>query len=143
MRHLMREMTRPFGDFFALGPPAFAGIPPLEIQERDGHMVVRVELPGVRKEDVKVRVLDDALVIEGERRNEREVNRREGFYESEFSYGRFSRRIQLPGRVDPGRVKAKFQNGVLEIEVHVETPSGRDVPIEGDREMAEAGGRHR
>src|SRR5437764_7355386 len=60
MRTMMREMMRPFGELFQ-GSSAMMGIPPVEIFDRDGRMVVRVDLPGVDREDVKVRVVDDAL----------------------------------------------------------------------------------
>jgi len=144
MRQMMREMARPFGDFFGHGSSSM-GTPPVEVFERNDRLVVRADLPGMRREDVKVRVVDDALIIEGERRSERErdPSRREGYYESEFTYGRFSRRIVLPGRIDAHRVRARFENGVLEVEVRCETPASRDVPIEVDREVAGTGERGR
>jgi HSP20 family molecular chaperone IbpA len=130
---MMRQlMGRPFGEwpFSSMQGQPMSRWPPVEMYDQDGHFVVKVELPGLSKEDVKVRVLEDTLIIEGERRSEVEKTEREGFYESEFSYGRFSRKIPLPGNVEPDQVKAKFQNGVLEVSVNVKTPTGREVPIE-------------
>jgi len=135
------EMMR---HFFGHGSSR-TGTPPVEIFERDDRLVVRADLPGIRREDVKVRVVHDALIIEGERRSEREraPDRRGGYYESELTYGRFSRKIVLPGRIDAHRVRARFENGVLEVEVRCETPAAREVPIEVDREVASTGERDR
>jgi len=146
MRTMMREMMRPFGDLLGQGSSSSMGIPPVEIFEHEGRMVVRADLPGMTRDDVKVRVVNDTLVLEGERRNDpvsREPNRRQGHYESEIRYGRFTRQIVLPGRIDPAQVRARFQHGVLEVEVSVDTPRAREVPIETERDTAASGGRSR
>jgi HSP20 family protein len=88
--------------------------PEIEVFEREGQFVVRADLPGLNKEDVRVDVTDNALIIEGERRIEQE-ERKEGLYRSERSYGRFSRAIPLPEGVDTEGVKAQFKDGVLEV----------------------------
>jgi HSP20 family protein len=128
MRRLAREMTRAVGNWGLL-PAQWMQWPAIEVLERGGQMVVRAELPGMRKEDVRVRVMDGALFLEGERRNEQRQER-EDYYESEWSYGHFARRIPLPGPVNPDEVKARFENGVLEITLPVRTPATQDVPIE-------------
>jgi len=88
--------------------------PQLEVEERDNQLVVRLDLPGLNKEDVQISVADDVLTISGERKQERE-EKREGFYHSERSYGNFQRSIPLPDGVNPDQVKANFRNGVLEV----------------------------
>src|SRR5699024_7755539 len=89
--------------------------PAIETFDRDHQMVIRVELPGMRREDVRVRVVGDTLLIEGERRAEHEETR-EGMRRSEWSYGQFSRQIPLPGSdVDVDRLNARMKDGVLEI----------------------------
>ena len=88
--------------------------PPIEVLERDDRLVVRAELPGLSKDDVKVEVTDDLLTIVGERREEREETR-EGYRHSERRYGRFSRSVPLPEGVSPEDVRCTFQNGALEI----------------------------
>jgi HSP20 family molecular chaperone IbpA len=103
--------------------------PPIEVFERDHRVVIRAEMPGMRREDVKVRVEDDSLVIEGERKEDREA-RHEGRFESEWSYGRFARRVRLPAEVDPDQVTARFDNGVLEVTLNVPAASRREIPIE-------------
>jgi HSP20 family protein len=82
--------------------------------ERDGHLVVRAELPGLTKDDVHVEVTEEALTIEGERRAEHE-ERQGGFFHSERRYGTFRRHIPLPEGVNAGQVTATFKDGILEI----------------------------
>jgi HSP20 family protein len=88
--------------------------PEIEVFERGGQLVVRADLPGLTKDDVKVDVRADSLIIQGERRQEREENE-EGFYRSERSYGSFYRSIPLPEGVEDDDVKASFRDGVLEV----------------------------
>ncbi len=86
--------------------------PQIEMYEREGKLVVRADLPGLNKEDVKVEVNDNVLTIEGERRQERK-DEKGGW--SERSYGNFFRCITLPEGVNAENANAKFNNGVLEI----------------------------
>ncbi|HET9940570.1 MAG TPA: Hsp20/alpha crystallin family protein [Candidatus Eisenbacteria bacterium] len=133
MRHFMREMSRMFEGFPGGGGGrsySTTSWPPIEMLERDGHVVVRAEMPGMRREDVRVRVEDQSLVIEGERRDDREA-RHEGYFESEWSYGRFARRVRLPDQVDPDRVKARYDNGILEVTLDLPPRARREVPIIG------------
>jgi HSP20 family protein len=146
MRRFAEEMDRFFEDF-RLGFPRLdlpwwgteageaAWSPPLEVVERGGNLVVRAELPGLTKDDVKVEVREDALAISGERRHEREEKRR-GFYRSERTYGSFYREIPLPEGVDPEQAKASFKNGVLEVTVPAppRAAKGRRIPIEAAAE---------
>jgi HSP20 family protein len=133
MRRVAEDMDRVFESFgfgrgrFAprlwsdlperFGEPELAiWAPEIEVFEQEGQYVVRVDLPGLKKEDVRVEVTDNALIVEGERRKEQE-EQREGFYRSERSYGRFSRAVPLPEGVDTENVKAEFKNGVLEVKL--------------------------
>ncbi len=87
---------------------------PIEMYETPEELVVKVELPGVKKEDVDISVRDNYLVIRAEKKEEYEENR-EQVHVSERVYGKFERVIPLPADVDVDNVKAKFENGVLEI----------------------------
>jgi len=90
--------------------------PQIEVREKDNQLLVTADLPGMKKEDVKIEVEDDVLTISGERKDERE-EKREGFYHSERSYGSFVRRIPLPEGVNAEEVKASFKDGVLEVKM--------------------------
>jgi HSP20 family protein len=79
---------------------------------------VRADLPGTREEDIRVELLDNALVIAGERRSEREEERGKVF-RSERTYGTFRRTIPLPEGADTDDATASFANGVLEVRVKV------------------------
>jgi HSP20 family protein len=111
-------------------PPALVGEagrtwqPQVEIFENDGELVVRAELPGLKKEDVKIELTDDGLTIHGERRSEHEENG-EGYYRSEFSYGSFHRRVPLPEGANPDDATAKFHDGVLEVTMSARKPVAR------------------
>lgn len=88
--------------------------PQVEVFERGDNLVVRADLPGIRKEDVDVSVEDGMLTIRGERRDERE-EKEEGFYRSERSYGQFYRAIAIPEGVNDDACDARYADGVLEV----------------------------
>jgi HSP20 family protein len=89
-------------------------LPDIEVLEKDGAMVVRVDLPGIKKEDVSIEVNDNSLVVKGERRKEMKEER-EGYYRSERSYGSFYRSIPFRDGIEANDAKATFNDGVLEI----------------------------
>jgi HSP20 family protein len=91
-----------------------AWAPEVEVFRRNNEMVVRADLPGMKKEDVSVDVTDDSITIAGERRQEYEEDRA-GLYRSERSYGSFCRVVPLPAGAIGDQAKANFKNGVLEI----------------------------
>ncbi len=123
---LLREMTSGFDRFFEAGwpqVPALRGIremagwtPGIDVFEKDGRLVTRVDLPGVKKEDVKVEVADGHLSISGERKSEAE-EKKDQYYRVERHYGSFSRSVPLPKGVKLDDVKATFAEGVLEVSV--------------------------
>jgi HSP20 family protein len=124
MQRFAEDVERMFEDFGRMWPTPFwrrvprtkatAWIPAVEILEQNGDFVVRAELPGLTKKDVKVEITDEVLTIEGERKLEKE-EKGEGFYRSERSYGTFYRAIPLPEGIEPDKAKATFTDGVLEI----------------------------
>jgi len=96
--------------------PASSGFlrPSLDISENRKGYTLRVEIPGVEKEDVKLTLEDDTLLISGEKRQEKEDNDG-GYHCVERSYGAFQRVISLPADADQDKLEAKFRNGVLTI----------------------------
>ena len=94
--------------------PLTGWAPALDVQEDKDKFTVKVEVPGLKREDIDVSLQDDALVISGERKSEKveegvEVHRQERFY------GRFQRALTLPERVAADKVKADYKDGVLTV----------------------------
>jgi HSP20 family protein len=90
--------------------------PKVDVFERDRRLVTRIDLPGMKKEDVSVEVTDAQLVVSGERKHETEETR-DSVYRKEREYGSFYRAVPLPEGVKFDDVKATFANGVLEVSV--------------------------
>jgi HSP20 family protein len=90
--------------------------PQIETFRRGDNLVIRADLPGLKKDDVKVEIEDDVLAISGERREENEEDR-DDYYRSERTYGQFYRAIPLPDGVDENKVDASFKDGVLEVTI--------------------------
>ena len=131
MRRFSEEMDRSFGHLFSHGSSnSAAWMPAIKINELDGQLQVRAELPGLKPEDVRVEVTDGALTIQGERKYEHEENKK-GVYRSERRYGQFYREIPLPEGADVEQAKAQFNNGVLEIKLPVreQVSDRREIPI--------------
>jgi len=133
MRRFSEEMDRLFGDFSVGGSfaPGFGRefgrladletptwLPQVEVFERNGKLNIRADLPGLSKDDIDVDITNDAVVIRGERQQEKEESG-EGYYRSERSYGSFYREIPLPSGVNAEEANATFRDGVLEITVPV------------------------
>jgi len=124
MRRFSEQMDRLFEDFgfgssFGREFGGLSSIPSLwspqvEAFERGNQLIVRADLPGLTKDDIDVNITDDAIVLQGERKQESEEND-EGRYRSERFYGSFYRSIPLPEGVNADEAKATFRNGVLEI----------------------------
>ena len=90
------------------------GLMAAEVKETDDEVVVRLEAPGLEPDDFDISVIDDILVVRGEKRLERE-EKRGRYHVMERAYGSFERAIQLPAAVDDSRAKARYRRGVLKI----------------------------
>jgi HSP20 family protein len=116
------ELDRMFEDWPSLRWPSFGAAidtkawPKIDVFERDNRLVTRVDLPGMKKEDVTVEVTDGHLTLSGERKHETE-EKKENVYRSEREYGSFCRVVPLPEGVKLEDVKASFADGVLEVSV--------------------------
>jgi HSP20 family protein len=111
MRHLQEEVNRAFA------VPRAAGFPAVNIWQGIDSSALTAEIPGVDPSDLDISVKEDVVTIAGERRPP-EVAEGTAWQRRERAYGRFSRAIRLPYRVDPDRVEARVADGVLEIELH-------------------------
>ena len=115
---LFEEMDRFFNGWEQAAPPTYDEkrfSPAYEIAEADEHFVLSVDLPGLKKEDIKIEVTDNVLSISGERKSEILPDNKLKVQRYEKSYGYFKRSFSLPANVDSGKVKAQYENGVLEL----------------------------
>lgn len=124
-RRLDEDMDRLFHQIWGGGRSLMRGrgadtqsmwMPQVEVCEEGGKLHVYADLPGLKKEDVKLSLEGDQLVLQGERQSSREEGQQGGsFYHSERSYGSFYRSIPLPEGVDPQTAQANFKDGVLDV----------------------------
>ncbi len=88
--------------------------PPADVIENKDSFVVRAELPGLKKEDVKVTLQNNVLILSGEKKKETE-EKNEAYHRVERSYGSFYRSFELPVAVDASNIKADFKDGILKV----------------------------
>jgi HSP20 family protein len=122
-------LPRPF--FQLAGRETLAWAPRMDAYEKDHIIVVKAELPGLKKEDVQVEVEGDDLVIRGQSKAESEV-KQEDYYRTERTFGSFYRRMQLPPGVTPEQIEANLTDGVLEVHIPVPPeakPEKKTVPV--------------
>jgi HSP20 family protein len=139
-RYVAEEMDRLFNEFGVRTHWPFVPMtakedtvwmPALEVDEKDSVFRVRIDLPGMKKEDVKVDIAEGMLTIEGERKQE-DQRKEKDYYRTERSYGRFARTITVPEGAQLDTAKASFADGVLEITMSVKTaerPTARQLVI--------------
>jgi HSP20 family protein len=104
-RHLDKELE---------GQLAF--VPALDVAEDNEAMTISAELPGLKKEDVKIKVRDGILTLSGEKKFESET-KKENYYRVERSYGNFARSFTLPTTVDADKIEATMKDGVLKVAI--------------------------
>jgi HSP20 family protein len=113
LRRMQSDMNRLFTGYSAAAARDF---PPINIWLGENSVVVTAELPGVKRDDVNISLHDEVLTLEGSRQpqlHEQDVK----WHRRERAYGNFTRTVQLPFRVDPDKVQARYSNGVLQIEL--------------------------
>lgn len=104
--------------------------PAVDVFEEKGEVVVKAELPGVKREDIGVQLVGRTMTISGERKSEERVERKD-YLRLERSYGSFSRTLSLPEGVDADQARATFKEGILEVRfprISVEG-AARQVPV--------------
>jgi HSP20 family protein len=139
MDRMRDEMDRLF-DGFGLKPltPGMSRLaaewmPAIEVERKPDLLHVRADLPGLKREDVKVEVTPEGVTLSGERRHEtKEEKKDDGFFRTERFYGSFCRFVPLPDGAEIDKATAAFKDGVLEVNVPVqaaEKPAGRTLEI--------------
>jgi HSP20 family protein len=135
LQSFQHEMNRMFNQFFQGSNGEEAGsklstwTPSVDIHETDDALVIKVELPGVSKDDVSIDVHQNTLTLRGQREHEAEV-KDEQYHRVERSYGSFQRSFTLPSTIDYEKVHATFKDGVLELHLpRLESAKPRQIAI--------------
>ena len=122
LKRMRKAIDSMFKDFFGTRfseselTEADVWTPPTDITETENEIVVTTDIPGVSREDIDLRISEDALEISAQvKREEKEEDR--GYLRQERSYKRFYRRLPMPVTVKPEEAKATCNNGVLEIRI--------------------------
>jgi HSP20 family protein len=119
LSQMQDRINRVFGDAYRRGDDDVLSrgewMPPVDIYETDNHeLVLKTELPGIKREDIDIRLENNLLTLRGERKRENDV-KDEHYHRVERSYGTFSRSFTLPATVNTEKVSADFKDGVLTI----------------------------
>jgi HSP20 family protein len=91
-------------------------LPAVDIYETDGNIQIEVEVPGMDEKNLKVKIEDNTLTISGDRKFEKKESK-DNYYRIERNYGSFTRSFFLPDNVDKEQIKAKYENGILKVEL--------------------------
>lgn len=111
--------------------------PTTDVSETPEHLKLRLEVPGLSREDIKISVENNMLTVRGEKRQET-TSEDETFYRTERSYGSFERSFTLPNHLEHDEIKANLQDGVLTIQIpRREEARAREISIEGGSERKE------
>ncbi len=134
---LQEEVSRFFDEFFGERLPVWrseeapsAWIPRVDISETDEEILVRADVPGMEKDDIKITLSDNVLTISGEKKVERD-EKRENFHRVERVFGSFKRSFYIPTNVDPNKITASYKNGVLTIRLpKKEEAKPKEIPVQ-------------
>jgi HSP20 family protein len=109
------RLNRMFFDWYGTGAPR-PWTPPVDIYETDAHeLVLKAELPDVKREDIKVTVENNVLTLQAERRSAFDENTRDRYQRIERQYGSFTRAFTLPATVDANAISAEYKDGLLTV----------------------------
>jgi HSP20 family protein len=134
---LRREIDRLFEDTFSREGGSFT--PAVDIKENDQEILLEVELPGLKPENVEVIAENGVLTIRGEKQSERKEGQDDRYQVVERTYGTFVRTFQLPQGVDENLIKGAFENGVLSVSIpKAALPQPKRIQIGGGREKEQA-----
>jgi HSP20 family protein len=141
-RDLQSEMNRMMSEAFGRLPQMTSTAetaetgwtPAVDVVTENGNMIIKAELPGMKREDVDVSFQNGVLTISGER-NEEQEHKDAGYLVKERRYGSFRRSMTLPEGIDESKIKANFKDGLLEVSVEgagTQVQGGpRQIEIEG------------
>lgn len=134
---LRREIDRLFDDTFARD--GYNWSPAVDIKETNTDLLVDLELPGLKPEDVEITADNGLLTIRGEKRGERKEGEENRYHLVERTYGSFMRSFTLPHGVDEDQIQAEFDNGILSIRIpKAALPQPKKIQIGGSEQKQQA-----
>lgn len=127
LSRLQLEVNDLFNSFFSNGrslassdeellEPISTLIPSIDVYDFEDSVLVKTDMPGMKKEDIKVNVQGEHLYIQAERKEEKKLEEK-GAIRQEIAHGTYSRAVNLPAGVDVSKIDAKYENGVLELSI--------------------------
>ncbi|MBI3544058.1 MAG: Hsp20/alpha crystallin family protein [Deltaproteobacteria bacterium] len=123
----LNRMQRQFDDLFG---ESASFQPSVDVEEKDNHYLLRFDMPGVKKGDIKIELQDNVLTISGERRDEREEKDKDRTIRSERFYGVFQRSFTLPPGIKAEQLEADYRDGVLHVAVpKIEVATSQQIKI--------------
>jgi HSP20 family protein len=117
--NIRSDFEKLFSDFFPTSVKRIWGEPGLmepavDVLEKENMIIVKAELPGVSKDEIKIEVHENRLILKGKHKTEKE-EKKEDFYRKEIECGSFYRSIELPSDVEASSAKASMKDGILEV----------------------------
>jgi HSP20 family protein len=128
---LRRDMDQLFDSFFERTPwHDGAAEPAVEVSEAPDAVMVKAQVPGVKKEDLRIDISDNALTLKGEMKEEKKKEEK-NYYRREIRYGAFTRTVPLPAAVQADKAAAQLKDGVLEVSIpKSERAKTKQIPIQ-------------
>jgi len=134
MGDMLRSMAGTLSDLSAAGPlaPDQGWVPRVDVINAETEIIVKADVPGVKKEDLEITATETELTITGESKEEF-GERKDAYHRIERRWGRFARTVELPAEIKPAEVKAKLDNGILEVrapKLEPPAPASHSVAVE-------------
>jgi HSP20 family protein len=131
-RSWLRPMRWEFPDWPDMAALSEGRVPKMDVVDQEDSLLVRAELPGIKKEDIEVSLSDNLLTISAQTKSETTKEEKGKYQRREIYQGSFARSITLPVNVDASKAAAKFKDGVLELTFpKIEAAKRRSIKIEG------------
>ena len=132
LARIENELNKLFGEVIPVAKQVPAEVeiwaPRIDVYEKDNNIIIEAEIPGAKKEDIEVKIKDNAVIIKGEVKREEE-KKEENMYRSERFYGHFERVIPLPVEVKAEEAKAEIKDGILKLTIPKATAE-KEIKIE-------------
>ncbi len=130
LNSLQNEINKVFGPLDYGKKNVEQLVPAIDVSETKEEYKIKADLPGISKENVDISMLGNTLTIKGERKESHE-EKEHNFYKKEITYGSFQRQVILPEDIDSDKIKAAYDNGVLELRIpKAERTKSRKISIE-------------